>query len=59
MNANDRIANALEQIVDKGITVHIVFPDDTDKFVTDLPAMKIVDVLERIENGIWHLNGDD
>lgn len=44
----EKIARSLEKIADKGIDVHIKFPDVDDKFVTDLPAMKISESINEI-----------
>lgn len=44
----ERIANSLESIASDGLRVNIHFPDDVDKFVTDLPAMKICDAISEV-----------
>ena len=49
-NALERIANALEEIIENGITVKIKYPDDMDKFVTDLPAMKVADAINGLSD---------
>ena len=54
-----RIADALEDIAENGIDVTIKFPDVIDKFVTDLPAMKVVDALKNVSEAIWHINGGE
>ena len=52
--ALNRIAKALEDLSENGIVAHIKFPDDMDKFVTDLPAMKISDSIEGLVSAICH-----
>ena len=48
-NPLESIAESIEKIAKDGIIVHIDFSEHTDKFVTDLPTMKISEALDKIE----------
>lgn len=55
----ERIAQALESINEDGIVVRIKFPDVVDKFVTDLPAMKIADAINELTTVICGIHSSN